>query len=438
MLEQIFGRFRGEISSIKAQKRSLIACCVLAFFVAAVLGGALLSLQGCSKKGAKQTRIVIWEQKDPEEQALMQKHIDVFMAQHPWIKVTTVHFETDQLHSQFQTAALAGGGPQIVYGPSDKIGPYSVMKLIKPLESIFGPSFFAAFDEHSVPKLGGHIYAVPDQVGNHLMLLYNKRLVSNAPTDTEEWIAMCRKETKDFNGDGLPDRYGLVFNFMEPFWLVPFLGGYGGWVMDANNNPTLDTEAMVKALKFLAALRNRWHVIPKESNYELSDTIFKQGHAAFLINGPWSVRAYIKAGIELGVTSIPKIKETGLYPTPMVSSKGYSISVNVADKDLAIVKELVTYLTSEEVQRDMMNTLYILPSRKKLYEEAERSGNEILKGSLEQVRHGRPMPVVPEMRAIWDAIRPFYQSVLGGQMTPEEAAKKMQKRAVEKIREMKE
>ena len=46
------------------------------------------------------------------------------------------------------------------------------------------------------------------------------------------------------------------------------------------------------------------------------------------------------------------------------------------------------------------------------------------------------MPVIPEMRAIWDAIRPYYQSVLGGSMTPEEAAEKMQAEAEKKIKEM--
>jgi len=431
--------FRGILTGMKrflVKGYSTGRVLVFSILVVSIVAASFVFVPGCSKKGAGEKTIVIWEQKDPEEQTLLKKHLDAFMAKHPGVKVSIVHFETDQLHSQFQTAALAGGGPQIVYGPSDKIGPYSVMKLIQPLESLFERSFFEQFAPRSIPELEGHIYAVPDQVGNHLMLLYNKDIVARPPDDSDEWIALCRENTKDLNGDGLPDRYGLVFNFMEPFWLVPFVGGFGGWIMDENNNPTLNTEAMVKALKFLADLRNRYKVIPKECNYELSDTMFKQGFAAFLINGPWSLRAYIKSGVKLGVASLPKIKETGLYPTPMVSSKGYSISVNVKEGELPIVKELVEYLTSEEVQRDIMNTLYILPARKKLYEEAEKGDNEVLKGSLEQMRHGRPMPVVPEMRAIWDAIRPFYQSVLGGQMTPEEAAKKMQKRAEEKIVEM--
>ncbi|MFH1755385.1 MAG: extracellular solute-binding protein, partial [Candidatus Latescibacterota bacterium] len=183
-------------------------------------------------------------------------------------------------------------------------------------------------------------------------------------------------------------------------------------------------------------LRNEYKIIPRESNYEVSDTMFKMGQAAFLINGPWSLKAYLKAGIDLGVMPLPMIKDTGMNPAPMVSSRGYSISANVAEDKLPVVKELFKYLTSAAVQREIMKELLILPSLTELYSDPLLTENEILKGSMQQAKLGRPMPVVPEMRAIWDAIRPFYQSVLGGEMTPQEAAKKMQLKAEKSIREM--
>ena len=64
--------------------------------------------------------------------------------------------------------------------------------------------------------------------------------------------------------------------------------------------------------------------------------------------------------------------------------------------------------------------------------------NDIMKNSLVQIERGRTMPVVPELRAIWDAMRPAYQAVLGGARTPEQAAHDMQQLALQKIREMNE
>jgi len=46
------------------------------------------------------------------------------------------------------------------------------------------------------------------------------------------------------------------------------------------------------------------------------------------------------------------------------------------------------------------------------------------------------MPIDPAMRAIWDAMRPAYQSVINGTMTPKQAAEAMQREAEKKIAEM--
>ena len=403
-----------------------------------IFAALFLVLSGCGGGGDDGTiEIVIWEQKDPVEQVVLNRQLDTYMADHPGVTVSTVHFETDLLHSQFQTATLAGGGPDLVYGPSDKIGPYSVMQLIMPLENTFEASFFGMYEKSSLATLEGHIYAVPDQIGNHLMLIYNKAMVKSVPKDTDEWIEMCKGLTVDANGDGMPEIYGVVFNSVEPFWLVPFLGGFDGWVMDKNYNPTLNTPEMAKALAFMADLRNKHKILPKECNYELSDTMFKKGQAAFIINGPWSLKAYIEVGMDIGVMAIPMLTETGKYPAPMVSSKGYSISVNVKDEKLAMVKDLLVYLTSEPVQREITSELKILPAVSSLFTDEALLSDPVLKGSMEQAMHGQPMPSVPEMRAIWDAMRPFYQSVMGGKLDPAKAAKDMQEQAVRKIAEMK-
>jgi maltose-binding protein MalE len=394
-------------------------------------------LAGCGGGEDGTVELVIWEQKDPVEQVVLNRQLDAYMADHPGVNVSTVHFETDLLHSQFQTATLAGGGPDLVYGPSDKIGPYSVMRLIMPLEDIYDAAFFGLFEKSSLATLEGHIYAVPDQIGNHLMLIYNRAMVQSEPKDTDEWIELCGKLTVDENGDGMPETYGVVFNSVEPFWLVPFLGGFGGWVMDGAYAPTLDTPEMARALTFMADLRNRHRILPKECNYELSDTMFKKGQAAFIINGPWSLKAYIEAGMDIGVMALPVITETGRYPAPMVSSKGYSINVNVRDEKLPAVKDLLVYLTSEKIQREITSELKILPAISGLFNDEVLLSDPVLRGSMEQARHGQPMPSVPEMRAIWDAMRPFYQSVMGGKLDPAEAARGMQEQAVRKIAEMK-
>ena len=79
-----------------------------------------------------------------------------------------------------------------------------------------------------------------------------------------------------------------------------------------------------------------------------------------------------------------------------------------------------------------------MPTRIELYDNDFIKNDEILVNSRLQIERGRAMPVVPELRAIWDAMRPSYQAVLGGAKTPVVAAHDMQVTAVRKIAEMNE
>jgi maltose-binding protein MalE len=224
-------------------------------------------------------------------------------------------------------------------------------------------------------------------------------------------------------------------NVTEPYWLVPFLSGYGGWVMDAQSNPTLDSPAMIQALTFMKSLIDQ-RLMPLGSNYEITETLFKEGKAAMIVNGPWSWSAYRKAGVDLGIAPIFRLPG-GRWAQPMVASKGYSISVNVTKEKLPLVTDLLTFLTSPEAELRSVRELAILPSHRDAYRDSTLLQDPYLAMSIAAIEKGRRMPVVPEMRVIWDAMRPGMENVMNGTMTPAAAAADMQKRALDQIANMK-
>ncbi|MFH1144324.1 MAG: extracellular solute-binding protein [Candidatus Eisenbacteria bacterium] len=399
-------------------------------------GLLLLALNGCGGGGGEQG-IILWEQMDPEERDILAERVAQYQQEHPGVTFQVAHYGTEDVRTQFQTAALGGGGPDLVFGPSDQVGPFSVMQLIHPLDELLAPDELGLFRKEAFDTLGGHIWALPDQLGNHLALVYNRDLVPQAPQTMDELLAAAKAAMTDANRDGVPDRYGLVFDATEPFWLVPILTGYGGWVMDGAGNPTLDTPAMVKALAFVRSLKAEHGIMPAECDYELADTMFKEGRAAMIVNGPWSWSAYRKAGIPFGIARIPLITETGRWPAPMVSSKGYSVNRRVSGKHLGEVLAALRFLTSPASQVEFATRMGTLPTRKEAYADPRIAGDAVLSASLSQVEVGRRMPVIPEMRAIWDAMRPALQSVWNGNLAPAEAAAAMQRQAVTKIAEMK-
>jgi maltose-binding protein MalE len=122
----------------------------------------------------------------------------------------------------------------------------------------------------------------------------------------------------------------------------------------------------------------------------------------------------------------------------MVSPKGFSINANVAGEKKRWTQELIRYLMSEENQMEATRELFTMPTHLAVQGSEFVREDEILRNSRIQIDHGQPMPVVPELRAIWDAMRPSYQAVLAGTLRAGEAARRMQAQALQRIAEMNE
>jgi len=398
---------------------------VAIFLVILLLAGSPLFAGGTKEGEAAEPEgpvsFALWTQ-EGESEGVYQWIVSLtqeFMEKNPDIKIDTVQKDTEALREDFQTASLAGEPPELLWTVNDHAGPFTAAGLIQPVDNLYDKNKFV----ESV-VMEGKTWAVPISSGNHLMLLYNKSLVQKPPETTDELIEMGKQLTKG-------DTYGLVYNQIEPFWLVPWLGGFGGKVFaDDGVTPTLNTPEMVNTLQFLYDLKFKHKIVPPESDYGTMDTLFKEGKAAMIINGDWSLGDY--ASIlkdKLGVAKLPKVSQTGKYHAPCTSGKYFMIAEDVTGAQLTAVKKFMDFVTSEDVQQRMLKTFKRLPALLTVLKSPEITSDPILKGSSEQLAYGTPMPSVVEMRANWDAMKPEMNAVLAGSKTPKDAALAMQKAA---------
>ncbi len=378
------------------------------------------------------TELNIWHQMLYENRKVLREVCNIYEHQNPQIKINLTYRETEELRSSYQAAAMGGSGPELIYGPSDQVGPFSVMNIIKPLNDLFPVDYFHSFVKNAVVESNEKIWMVGDVVGNHLMLIYNKKLIADPPLNTDDLISLGKKLTIDKNGDGKMDQYGLVWNFTEPFFYVPWLGGFGEWLLNDDNTPNLNTQGNIKAFQFIKDLRDKHKIIPRECDYEIANAMFKSGNAAMIINGDWSWGDY-NGVVDFGIARLPMISETGKWPSPLVSTKGYSININTSGKKLDKTIELMKFLTSSDTQLYFTQRLNSQPSSYMALQNPEVKNNLLIKESAKIIEVGRPMPIIPEMRAIWDVLREQYQGVLGGTISPEIAAKKSQINSIEQI-----
>lgn len=339
---------------------------------------------------------------------------DAFTALRPNVKFEVVNKDVEALREDFQNAGLGGDAPELLWTVGDHVGPFtaSANKLILPLDDMVDKSTFvpAAAD---VVTVDGTLWGAPVSFGNQLMLYWNKDLAGDtAPADSDAWIAKAKELTSG-------DKFGIVFNQTESFWLVPFLGGFGGSVFDADGvTPTLNTDAMKGALQFLYDLKYTDKVTPAEADYNVADGLFKDGKAAYIINGDWTLGAYAAAdalGDKLGVGPLPKITG-GQDPQPYIAGSFLMASAAVGDDPelKTVVSEFLKFATSKEQQLKIVETLKRLPGNAEAIADPIVTGDKLLAGAAAAAQKGVPQPTNLEMRCVFDSMTAGVRAMFTG------------------------
>ena len=368
--------------------------------------------------------LILWTKEDTDALDWNKSLVEEFMNIHPDINIELVKkLNVEVLREDFLTASLAGAAPDILWTVSDHAGPFVTADIVEAVDSLFDLNMYVDSAMDAV-KLEGKYWGIPISNGNHLMLLYNKKLIAEAPKNTDELFTIGKKLTTRGN-------YALVWNQTEPFWLVPWLGGFKGKVFAEDGvTPTLNTPEMVATLKFLHEMKFDVKIVPPECDYDGADTLFKEGKAAMIINGDWSIGGYVSVlGDDLGVARIPKVSATGEWPKPYTSGVYFMLTKGISGDKLKAAQDFISFVSTKEKQLEMVKLLNRLPAVKEALEDPLITDNPILKGSADQMVVGTPMPTVLEMRCNWDSMKPEMLAVLVDTKSPEDAAKLMQSSA---------
>ncbi|MBI4655696.1 MAG: extracellular solute-binding protein [Elusimicrobia bacterium] len=395
----------------------------------------LLSFYACKRPGLDNrnlNHIVVWEQEDAQVAPYIDSVFEAFrkLPGNEKIEITRTHYQTEDLRQQFQAASLAGVSPDLIMSPSDTAGVYAVSNFIMPVEEYFNLSKYNRAVLEAV-QLDGKTWGIPVSNGNHLMLFYNRKFVKKPPQNTEELFRYCGSEAKKYKLD-----YCIAFDMGEPFWLMPWLGAFGGWPLN-NKAPTLDTPAMKNALNFYLDLKYDKKYVPRECDYNCMDSLFKEGKTAFIINGDWAIGAYETHFREnFGISVIPLLSSTGRYPSPMVSGKYFMVSSGLPDEKLKLLVRFIDFYTNKANQIKQYKLLKRLPALKDASNAPEITEDPVSGISMRQILKGKPMPMATEMRAVWDSARNYMGLATTKKMSVDEAVCKMQRDVEKKIEEM--
>lgn len=394
--------------------------------------GSAVSSSSAAEVKAEPVEITFSEFDDPNvyKEDWWKEFLSSFTSKNPEIKIKRIHNNDNDIRTNWQNQVAAGQGPEITIAPHDSIGLFATAGTALELDSFMPQEFWGMLDGSvlSQYKYKDKVYGIPYRLGNAVMLIYNKKLVPEPPKTFDELISKAKELTN------APKQYGLVYDMVEPYFIMGYLGAYGGKVFDENDKMTLNTEPMKKMIQFVYDLKFTHKITPKDANSDVANNLFKEGKAAFTICGPWLFQQLDDAKIDFGIAPIPEITGAGM-PAPYSGAKVMILNPNLTGKNskkAEAVKKFVTWMNEAEQQLKYAKMVSEIPSNKKALEDPYVKDDARVKALSEQLKFATPQPNLPEMRAVWDALKSKMALVMGGKLSPEEAPAVIQQEA-EKI-----
>ncbi len=350
----------------------------------------------CVKDKDNTIRFSSW-QSNPSEKRLTDSLLSTFTKKFPESKVK---FELipGNYSEKIQLMLGTHSAPQIFY-IKDWLAPsYLRYDVLQPLDDFinkdtsfdkndFYPQFLDAFTKN------GKLYGLPKDFGP-FVLFYNEKMfleagITEPPKDWKELEEYCRKLTKDTNGDGKIDQYGMV---VEPSIdkLMPFVFQNKGTFQDKEGNLTINTPEFKEALEFYHGLfQKKIATIPSEVSMNNLEEVFGRERAAMVISGGWFIpqlKDQFK-NVPYKIAFLPMGKQMAT----IAFTVAYSSAKENPLKDQSW--KLMNYLTGKEGMKIWTSTGIAMPTRKSVALALDYGNHPIYKYFLGSVEFAKVFQV---------------------------------------------
>jgi arabinogalactan oligomer/maltooligosaccharide transport system substrate-binding protein len=328
------------------------------------------------------------------EEKVINSLIEAAKAANPKADIQVLQIPFDQIFTKFQNEVSSGGGPDMFIAPNDSLGDQVRAGLLADLSSYKSMLTDVAPIGIDGMTVDGKLYAIPESL-KAVALYYNTATVKTPPTTTDELLAAVKGGNK------------LVLN-QSAYHNFGWLQAFGGQLMDSSGKCVADQAGGKEWFTYLASLK-------KEANVTFStdggqaDSLFKDGKADMIINGPWVLGDYKAVlGDKLGVVAMPgATKAAG----PLTGVDGFYVNANSANIPGAVA--LAMFLTSAESMKTYVDVAGHAPVNTKV-----TVSDPLVKGFAEASLTGVPRPQVPELGGFWGNFGDAITAVLDGGADP--------------------
>lgn len=324
----------------------------------------------------------------------------------------------DSYEEKYLTGISSNEGPDVGYMYMEMFYDYIKQEQIVDISPYFTAEEQADYIYYDLGAMQNGQYGLPVVVGNPRILIGNKQIleeagISQMPSTWDEFVEDCKlimekTDAVPFVQDWGNPHYGSL---NEIYW--PYFWSAGGEIVDAEGNLTIDTPAGLEATQFLYDLRNANGIL-SDSCTAVTDveSAFKEGNTAFVV---------IAASNALRITDIDWD-----YTTVLQSPNGGAKTFVAADclvmlnsaKNKELAAKAMKLITSTDVMSRFHKEVSSQPpiTTDEAFEGDARF-NELYLNESEKLQS---LPVFEGAAALYDALYKNLQSMMLGDMTPEE------------------
>ncbi len=373
--------------------------------------------------------VTIWDGWASNYVAPKQAIFNAYMKLHPNVTIKLVNIPSNILQKSL-TAIRANNGPDIVAWVDDSLGEMVDSHSVIPMDQYISQSYVNSTYTKAAAQavqFNGHVWGVPETV-EAVTIMYNKKLVnaSQLPKTTDEMLAFEKSYQQAH-----PSQYGIVWPTEDPYYNAAWFNGFGGYYVKSDGTVGLNTPQAIAAGNFIASFRP---YLPKQIDGPTASSLFGEGKAAAIIDGPWAYSQYAsKNGIDVGFATLPIISSNSNTPgKPFVGVKSLWVTKNATNPTLDA--DILKFYTNYQNQLSMIKSTGEIPANAQALQDPSVKSNVAIAGFANQVQNGVPLPNTPYMSALWTPAGNALISIWTGAQSPAAALTSAQAAAIKGVK----
>jgi len=378
-------------------------------------------LCGCAQPDPQKRPLRVWTAFEGAELEAFRKLCQGYSKP---VEVLAVPF--DQLKNKVLVASPAGQGPELVVGPQDWLGVFSVAQLLEPLPQAMVDQLKQQASPVALEGVTyeGKTYAYPLLLEG-LALLRNPRLAPRRPENLED----LRNYAIQIQKGGVK---GFYFDLRELYFSWPFFSAFGASVFKNGLEPGLTGPEGQQACEYLRSLRQA-DLIPLGAKNDFAKSQFLEQTLAMTLNGPWFLGDLRNRKVPYVIEPVPP----GTHPAAsFIGVTGLMLNRISPRKDDAL--PLMEYLGSRDSQVILSLASGRVPARRDAQAIAAQDpekGQDI-RAFTQVVENGVAMPNHPAANAVWDPMKQSLELITKGEAPADAELQRADQQIREKIQRM--